>query len=400
MGVVLSQKKGNLIDYYKLHARVNFCNFCSFLSDDHKLADICNLDHQKRGLDPNLGRTLQICHAGLFNYSFPIEINGEIVASILVGQNKIKGKGEESLKKFEEFLKTNSFPEKKVEKLISFFDQVPVVELNTLQNKIDEFLPFTHKIVKLLLEQEEANRARNTHAVHEILLPMQSIINSAENLKEETYSKNTNFPLLRDLVSRILFEVINLNITANNLRKINQPFIASDYELKSYPIYPLIEEARNRFTFDANEKEILLKPSSYTGGEYPKLFIEKEEIKAALNNLYSNAIKYSYFGKKDSKNETIITTECSDEIINNKNHFVIAISNKGVGILQDEIDSKKIFRPGYRGKLSSDRNRTGSGVGLFLTQEIIERIHKGKIEVTSVEIYNSYLTTVKIKLPY
>ena len=118
----------------------------------------------------------------------------------------------------------------------------------------------------------------------------------------------------------------------------------------------------------------------------------------AFNNLYSNAVKYSYTGM--AKKERYITTECDEEILGGQKYFSMDVSNFGVGILQDEIDSEKIYIPGYRGILSLDRNRTGSGVGLYLIREVIVRIHNGKIEIVSENKESGYLTTVKVMIPF
>jgi signal transduction histidine kinase len=85
--------------------------------------------------------------------------------------------------------------------------------------------------------------------------------------------------------------------------------------------------------------------------------------------------------------------------------IAIEIENYGVGILPEEITSGIIFEYGYRGKLSYDWNRTGSGIGLSEALKIAKK-HGGNIWITSRPVAAPkgdekipYLTRVKIRLP-
>ena len=65
--------------------------------------------------------------------------------------------------------------------------------------------------------------------------------------------------------------------------------------------------------------------------------------------------------------------ELSMVILKNENGILIDISDTGKGI--NRSDWKNIFRPGYSSK------HRGWGLGLSLTQRIIEEIHGGSIRV-------------------
>ena len=66
-----------------------------------------------------------------------------------------------------------------------------------------------------------------------------------------------------------------------------------------------------------------------------------------------------------------ISLSCSK----NENTVQVDISDTGKGI--NRADWKNIFRPGYSSK------RRGWGLGLSLTQRIVEEIHGGSIQVIS-----------------
>lgn len=66
---------------------------------------------------------------------------------------------------------------------------------------------------------------------------------------------------------------------------------------------------------------------------------------------------------------------------------------------QRELLNDKIFEYGYRGKLSADRHRTGSGMGLSEVKKIIKK-HNGKVKIMSDPKGSAYKTVVKVFLPY
>lgn len=99
--------------------------------------------------------------------------------------------------------------------------------------------------------------------------------------------------------------------------------------------------------------------------------VNKEKFHRVMDNLISNAIKFS---NESDKIEINLAKEGGKAIIEVKDH--------GVGIPKDMIPHlfdrfSKAGRPGIRGEQST-------GLGLSIVKQIIER-HNGKIEVNSVE---------------
>ena len=97
----------------------------------------------------------------------------------------------------------------------------------------------------------------------------------------------------------------------------------------------------------------------------------------AIYNLMQNAVKYSFDNHFVSIKGEPVTTFGQGRM------YQLTISNFGVGILQYEIDRRLIFREDYRGVLSPDRNRIGTGLGLAVVDEIVTR-HQGHIDVISI----------------
>jgi signal transduction histidine kinase len=109
---------------------------------------------------------------------------------------------------------------------------------------------------------------------------------------------------------------------------------------------------------------------------------DKFLIRVALSNLLSNAIKYQR-RREDVAQEIKITSWQQDGYMN------IRISDNGEGIAAPYTD--KIFEMFYRGTTNS----TGSGLGLFIAKEAVEKLN-GRIDFTTEYGVGSEFT---IKLP-
>ena len=96
---------------------------------------------------------------------------------------------------------------------------------------------------------------------------------------------------------------------------------------------------------------------------------DKNMIGLVLRNLISNGIKFTNEGGliKVSALQNDITTE-------------VIVSDNGVGIAQEDID--KLFRIDVHHSTTGTNNEMGTGLGLILCKEIIEK-HSGEIRIES-----------------
>ncbi len=113
-----------------------------------------------------------------------------------------------------------------------------------------------------------------------------------------------------------------------------------------------------------------------------QLFIDQNMMKTVIRNLLTNSIKYS-----EPKGEVLIEGE------KNNKHYHIRIQDNGVGIKEKDID--KLFRIDQSYSTEGTANEKGTGLGLILSKEFVER-NKGKIWVESEYGKGS---TFNIRLP-
>ncbi|HYF11958.1 MAG TPA: HAMP domain-containing sensor histidine kinase, partial [Actinomycetota bacterium] len=105
------------------------------------------------------------------------------------------------------------------------------------------------------------------------------------------------------------------------------------------------------------------------GGELPILTTDRQLLSRVLQNLVDNAIKYS----PDGSPCELAATHDGDDIL-------FSVRDYGIGIEQEDQD--RIFERFYQVDSSSTRSFRGSGLGLSLVREVLEKLG-GTIEVDS-----------------
>ncbi|HEY6915176.1 MAG TPA: PAS domain S-box protein [Paludibacter sp.] len=98
-------------------------------------------------------------------------------------------------------------------------------------------------------------------------------------------------------------------------------------------------------------------------------FADKDMLNAIFRNLISNAIKFTHPG-----GEIIISVEQEDE------DWKVTIADNGVGIKKEALDN--LFRIDTSYKTTGTKNEIGTGLGLILCKEFIDK-HGAKIWVES-----------------
>jgi signal transduction histidine kinase len=103
----------------------------------------------------------------------------------------------------------------------------------------------------------------------------------------------------------------------------------------------------------------------HCANDLPILQLDRKKIEQVLNNLISNAIKYSF---PQSKVE--IYSKCEN------NNLVISVSDEGQGIPPSEMD--KLFKPFSRTSAKATSGESSTGLGLVIVRKIIEA-HNGQV---------------------
>ncbi|OHA93937.1 MAG: hypothetical protein A3G47_00110 [Candidatus Zambryskibacteria bacterium RIFCSPLOWO2_12_FULL_39_45] len=117
----------------------------------------------------------------------------------------------------------------------------------------------------------------------------------------------------------------------------------------------------------------------------PQVYVDPETMRAALQNLLENAIKYTIESGK-----IVLDVEQVGDMLQ------ISINDTGIGIPEDQ--KKKIFERFFRGRNAVKRETDGSGLGLYIAKTIVEK-HGGTIWFESEENKGTtFYFTVPIKI--
>lgn len=124
--------------------------------------------------------------------------------------------------------------------------------------------------------------------------------------------------------------------------------------------------------------------------------ISEPHVESMFSNLLHNAIKYSY-----TRKGAYIRVSTHEK----RDHIKFIFENYGVAITPE--DKGKLFDYGYRGELSLDHNRTGSGIGLTDVYQTVQK-HHGEIDIysnpapgntTEGDYTVPYVTKITVMLP-
>ena len=153
----------------------------------------------------------------------------------------------------------------------------------------------------------------------------------------------------------------------STLLKLTQMRLTGEFEKESFSMKNCIYDAFATIENKAAEKEIAV---SY------EINVQKDEvfgspllIEEAIMNLLLNAIKY-----------TPPNGSVSLSVNENTENIIIEITDTGIGIPADE--KNKIFEEFFRASNAVKIQKDGTGLGLSLSKEVVER-HGGKIWVVS-----------------
>ncbi|MFT4304853.1 MAG: ATP-binding protein, partial [Candidatus Woesearchaeota archaeon] len=119
--------------------------------------------------------------------------------------------------------------------------------------------------------------------------------------------------------------------------------------------------------------------------ELPNIYADRDKIKQVLNNLVSNALKFT----EENGNVKIITN-------NNQKDIEVKVIDTGIGIAKNQIP--KLFDKFYQVDPSLTKITSGTGLGLSIALHLVN-LHKGNIYVESEEGKGSTFTfTISKKL--
>lgn len=227
------------------------------------------------------------------------------------------------------------------------------MELSELGNAVNH-------MAESLDNQEMLRRRLTSDVAHELRTPVANVSSNIEAIIEGALEP-TN-----ERLSSCYNELERITGIITELEKLRQ--IEGEnmiLHIGHVDIYELAKEVKLIFENEMSKKNIRCDII----GEHIDVCVDKDKMSQVLNNLISNAVKYT-----DDYGNIQIT------VIQENENVVITVEDNGCGI--DDNDIPYIFERFYRTDKSRNRSTGGAGIGLTITRAIVQ-LHGGTIHVES-----------------
>ena len=260
-------------------------------------------------------------------------------------------------------------------------------ELGSLSNCVADMIEEIMRYSQTLIVTEKASAAKTSFLAnmsHEIRTPMNAILGITEiQLHDKTLAPDTREAFIKiynagDLLLSIINDILDLSkIEAGKMELL---------PLK-YDVASLIND-----TVHLNIMRISGKPIEFAlsvDEKTPSILIgDGLRIKQILNNLLSNAFKYTEQGIVKLSVSVEAESEDDDSVT-----LIFGVSDTGQGMSEEQVD--KLFDQYTRFNEQSGRTTEGTGLGMSITQNLVNMM-SGTISVKSELNWGSIFT---VRLP-
>jgi signal transduction histidine kinase/DNA-binding response OmpR family regulator len=254
-----------------------------------------------------------------------------------------------------------------------------VIEDMTEEKEYQEMLKNT------ALKEQEANQLKSRFLAtvsHEIRTPMKAIMGVAETQLYNDHPSDTEeaFSTIYDSGS-LLLNIINDILDMSKIEAGKLEIVPYKYDIPSL-INDTIQLNRLRYESRPIDFNLLIDENTPFN-----LYGDELRIKQILNNLLSNAYKYTDKGNV----ELYVSSESEKESLDIT--LIIRVSDTGQGMTEEQIE--RLFEEYTRFNVEYNRNVIGAGLGMSITKRLIEMMN-GDILVESIPGNGSVFT---VRLP-
>lgn len=258
---------------------------------------------------------------------------------------------------------------KENEKLQTRFDETPVAYYEDLSRLNNDLVNMQRELAKKNRELDELNKIKNQFlgiAAHDLRNPLGVIMGFSEYILEENEGNMSEDQtmMLNSILksSEFMLRLINnlLDVSAIESGKL-------DLELTKTDLISVIKNNVELNNVIAQKKNIQI--HLHAQGQISEILIDIGKIEQVLNNLISNAVKYSF-----------PDTTVQIKIYQNESEIIVSVTDQGQGIPDSELG--KLFKPFEKTSVQSTAGEKSTGLGLSIVKNLVLG-HKGRIWVES-----------------
>jgi len=246
--------------------------------------------------------------------------------------------------------------------------------------KIEEFDKITRQLVKRELEVAHANQKLGeldaaksdfiSVAAHQLRTPLTGIKWSYTALLDKTTGPlNVDQKEIAEKGLSAINQSIDLINDLLNVAHLEEGNL--DFVFKKQSLIPIIKKAVNGIDLITEEKKIKVTSKIPNETDFPELTLDGDKIALAIANLLDNAVKYTPIGGR-----------IDFSVSQDQGLIIISVQDSGIGIPKSQ--KGRLFSKFFRADNATKVQTSGTGLGLFMVKNIIDR-HGGKIIVESEE---------------
>lgn len=225
----------------------------------------------------------------------------------------------------------------------------------------------------------KADRARNDFIAalsHELRAPLTAVKGYSELITNGSMGHYTSEQIhLQQIIhssAERMAEVLDnaIQISAQNKRQVLPRFEETD-------VTAVIDEALHEISPLAQLRELKLVKD--VSGELPTIAADRRHLRRILDNLLSNACRFTPPGGRVAVRAWVQSSERAGDVV--RPQLILAVADNGIGIPTEEFN--RIFDSFYQIKNPSLADEVGMGMGLAVVRELVE-LHNGRVWVESV----------------
>jgi len=227
------------------------------------------------------------------------------------------------------------------------------------------------QIREALRSAENANQSKSVFLAnmsHEIRTPMNGILGATELMLDQTVDEEQKQYI--DIIHSSSHALLNIINDILDLSKIE----SGSFELEqiNFDLHQLCNEVYQLFSSSAKQKGIQI--LYFYGADLPQFWIgDPNRIRQILNNLFSNALKFTHQGRIDIRVQ-------GERLANHQYNLKLQIKDSGIGIAEKKVG--QIFSAFQQADTSTSRKYGGTGLGLTISQYLANAM-QGQINVES-----------------
>ena len=252
-----------------------------------------------------------------------------------------------------------------------------------------------HKLAEMKIAKEAADRANTAKSdflanmSHEIRTPINAILGMNEMVMRESteagmairaqdraarksLGRIRDYSMNIDSAGRSLISIVNDILDFSRIESGKMRITESEYSLSS-----VLNDICSMFSLRAGERALDFQVR--VDSSLPdRLYGDEVRLRQVLNNLLSNAFKYTNAG---SVMLSVGRSEGSGDPAEETVSLEISVEDTGIGIREEDLD--KLFNKFERVNLTRNSTVEGAGLGLAITRSLLQMMN-GAIRVESV----------------